>query len=587
MDWQSFSSLVRRHWRLLVAGLALGAFGGAIITLLMQPSWPSASVSVQAALLTSDQRRTLAFLNKQLMSFTSTESVAMTPSRSQGSDMPVQDLDSVAAKYTLVLNSESAAINVGRDLGLTVNEVRERTQITQGPNGVIMIVGIGDNQNSSESLVRAFRKELQNQVNMLDGPTLAISSLSNVVQEPTVSKTASDDARRVAELSTVDMMLTTLPQATDRELQQILSWWDARISRDSSMTFPELGMEGSPVVEVSVVTATPPSQGLRLAVTAADDNLAIATQTSERVLEVLNNEIASQFGKAGAETTSWQLVPAEETISGSSPTEDPIPDYRRLMINIAVGSIIGLFLGIGLVLFRASRDTRLTSVSQVIEATGALPLGLITARGSVGQAEALEVPPSIPPFGGYEILEINLGLKRRNMKIVSFAPADDSTSIVLEVVRLAVTHSSSAQNIAIVGVEINIRDFEVVQELRSESQGKQIPIDFVPIQDAVNSGLGDTHTPNVVAILADLEPNYDVIFVVTPSPLKSVTSAAIAAECQGSIICAELGKTDAGNLKATLAALYQAQATILGVVVTEVPPAQLRVLSDFIGSNSY
>lgn len=277
----------------------------------------------------------------------------------------------------------------------------------------------------------------------------------------------------------------------------------------------------------------------------------------------------------------------------SGPTLDPTPVSPRPSLNIGLGVLVGLALGVGVAVIRQLRDKTVRSATDLRELSGVPSLGEVAADATARSAPVLTGELGHSPRAE-EFRQIRTSIQF----------ADVPTTPQVLVVTSAVageTKSSTAANLAVVFAETGRRVLLVEADMRRPRIS-----DYLGLERAVGlsnvlarqAEVGDVLQPwgehgmfvlpsgstppnpsellgskHMIGVVDQLRASFDVIVVDTP-PLLPVTDAVVAATwSDGVVLVVRHGRSSATEVGIALQSLASVEAPVLGTVLAMAPGA--------------
>lgn len=265
------------------------------------------------------------------------------------------------------------------------------------------------------------------------------------------------------------------------------------------------------------------------------------------------------------------------------------PQSSHLLQNLLLGLMLGLFVGLPLVLVKLLRDRRVTDGVTLAQATGELPLAQIGDHGS-GVNLLLREQPSSRPAEAIRKLRNRIQFLAQNASVRSLVVAGPQPGAGA---------STVAANLAVALVEAGRRVVLVDGNVRHSALGRmfgltesvgvtEVLAGEVEVAEALRgtalSGLSVLLTgraparpgsslarPAMVALVERLEAQADLVIIDAPAVLPFAEAAALAAIVDGALLVVRHGNTVVDDVVQSLTALAQVHATVLGVVLNEVP----------------
>lgn len=249
-----------------------------------------------------------------------------------------------------------------------------------------------------------------------------------------------------------------------------------------------------------------------------------------------------------------QLKIQQETIDAKIPissiveiTDQAVPQLRaarpRIVLNIALGVIVGLAVGIGLAFFIEYLDTSVKTIDDVERALQAPVLGVIPQN--VGTL--LDEGPDSPHAEAYRVLRTNFMFSMKDPKlntitIVSAGAGEGKSTTTFNLAtifsqqgsRVLVVDSDlrrpSLHKILKVSNSIGLTNYLLKQNsLEEVIQTTPLPtMDFLPSGKLPSSSMGILSSAQMKELIRDLKRRYDYVFFDSP-PIMGVSDASILA----------------------------------------------------------
>lgn len=359
---------------------------------------------------------------------------------------------------------------------------------------------------------------------------------------------------------------------------------------DLTSTEPVVGnLEGTTEGVIFTITATADSPELAAAMA---DAAIRATSIEANALETL-----TVSGESSGDTVV-RIVPVEQA---EKPANAVSPNYK---INLALGALIGLMAGFGILIVREGLDHRIRHVSGVEE---------------IAESSSLGIVPASTEFSGRTSLVSGTGAAaeairqvRTNLKFVSVD--NPAKSIVITSSNEGEGKSTLAANIAFMLADAGEPTILIDADLRRPVQAARLGVDgsigltqvlagTVKLNDAL---LNTVHQnlailpagripPNpaelvgssrMKSLIAHLSKAHTVI--IDAPPLLPVTDAALlTSSADGAVVVVQSGKTKAEQLGVAARKIRQVDGNLLGVVLNKVAKKDLGEATFGYGYGSY
>ena len=281
---------------------------------------------------------------------------------------------------------------------------------------------------------------------------------------------------------------------------------------------------------------------------AQDSDVAQANKTrpyfeAKRDLEELIRFRQILTTKIAMEKTDLQLPKNSvvEIIDNAKPGLRPVRPNKPL--NIALGVIIGLVVGVGLAFFIEYLDTSVKTIDDVERSLGSPVLGVIPQNVGVLLHEGAESPHA----EAYRVLRTNLLFSRKDDKLntVAVVSAGAGEGKSTTVFNLAAVFAQSGQRVIVVDSDlrrptlhkmlkvtnnIGLTNYLLKQNTLEEViQTTSLPtLDFMASGKLPSSSLGILSSAQMRDLITELKQHYDFVFFDSP-PVMGVSDASILA----------------------------------------------------------
>ncbi|HZO83790.1 MAG TPA: polysaccharide biosynthesis tyrosine autokinase [Verrucomicrobiae bacterium] len=248
-------------------------------------------------------------------------------------------------------------------------------------------------------------------------------------------------------------------------------------------------------------------------------------------LKIIQEEVDSTIPKTGIVSI---LDPAEVSLK---------PDRPRKALNIFLGVVIGLIVGVGLAFFIEYLDTSVKTIDDVERALQAPVLGVIPQN--VGSL--MDEGPDSPHAEAYRVLRTNLMFSQKDpklntMTIVSAGAGEGKSTTTFN---LAVVFAQNGQRVLVVDSDlrrpsihklfkvsnsIGLTNYLLKQNTLEEViQTTSIStLDFMPSGKLPSSSMGVLSSNPMKELIRELKRRYDWVFFDSP-PIMGVSDASILA----------------------------------------------------------
>ncbi len=393
--------------------------------------------------------------------------------------------------------------------------------------------------------------------------------------------------------SSSTIFVSTQAGGTAAELQQGSSFTQARINTYVGLVRTPIVLE--PVIRDLGVTISADSLAGRVNATAALNSTLITITVSDADATraaALANAIASSLS-----TVVPQLEP--EGNDGSSPVRlsrvsdaQPalVPSSPNTPLNLAIGVIAGLILGLGAAALRTSLDNKVRTLREAETITQAPAIGAIAYDMKARERPLIvHADPLSPRAESFRALRTNLQFLdmggRASFVITSSIPSEGKSTTTIN---LAIALADAGKRVAL--LDTDLRKPKVAEYLSIEGGAglTDVLIGRAKVNEVMLPWGGRSLyvlpagkiPPNpsellgssqMGALLAMLERDFDVVLCDAP-PLLPVTDAAILARAtSGALMVVSAGRTTKHQLAGATEALSTVGAKLAAFVMTMVP----------------
>ncbi|MHB8796166.1 MAG: tyrosine-protein kinase domain-containing protein [Candidatus Nanopelagicales bacterium] len=385
---------------------------------------------------------------------------------------------------------------------------------------------------------------------------------------------------------------TTVGSSTPYILQRLTSYVEIV---DSPLVLQpvidELGLDTTPQALAGSVSALNPSGTVILEISVTSLSPSEAAEIANAVAEQLSvviQDLESQT--AGSQVT----VVVKATLT--QPAQPPAsPSSPRTRVNLALGAIIGLLLGIAYAFIRNYLDNTVKTQEELAEIAGASGLGMVMFDPTAREQPLVTMDRKSIRAEAFRMVRTNLRYVNvdNRPKVITVTSAVPGEGKSTTAINLAITFGQAGQRVCLVEAD-----------LRRPNLGRYLGIDMnvgltdvlagsVPLESAIlpwNRGmvavLPSGRTPpnpsellgsrQMKDVLSKLRSSYDIVIVDAP-PLLPVTDGAVVANASdGAILIARWGRTTREQLVSARQTLLQADARILGTIMNFVPSSRGR-----------
>lgn len=345
-----------------------------------------------------------------------------------------------------------------------------------------------------------------------------------------------------------------------------------------------LGLDTDAAKLAEDVTVTVPTNTaiIQIAVVGTDPAL------TAKITNAVADELVVVIGKLSpADDKGKQPVIANVVAPAAVPTERTSP---RVLLNLALGALAGLLIGVSQAVLRARFDTRIVTADDIAEVTDHAVIGGIAFDPDAGEHPlVIEADPHSPRSEAYRRLRTNLqflnleGQPRALVVTSSLAGEGKTTSAI----NIATTLAEAGERVLLIDADLRRPKVATYLNLENAAGLSTVIIGRAGLDDVVQPvGEGNLHVltagqtpPNpsellgssaMERLLQQATQAYSTVILDSP-PLLPVTDATIlAGKTAGALVVVGSGTTRKEHLLTALESVEQVGAQVLGVVLNKV-----------------
>ncbi len=353
----------------------------------------------------------------------------------------------------------------------------------------------------------------------------------------------------------------------------------------------ELGLDVSPESLVARVTVTNPVDTTALRVTATGPTPQEAQQLAEAWMKGMATEINVLEGGTATQPAQLRLVVGD---SARLPTSPSSPNVR---LNVMIGTLIGLALGIGYAFLRHTLDRRVRHPRDIERETGVSVIGTLPLEKDLSDArQVIDFSAATVEGVSHHTIEAMREL-RTNLQFIdvdnppkvivvtSSVPGDGKSTVA---VNLASSLAAAGHWAVLIDCDLRRPVVADIFDLPKEVGLTDILAGRVEMADAAYRPRPDT--PLAVIPAGRIPPNPSELLgsqrmrdfvrglseqatvILDSPPVLPVTDAAVlAASADGVIVVASSGRTTFDMLSRAIANVQRTKGRVLGVVLNRVP----------------
>ena len=287
-----------------------------------------------------------------------------------------------------------------------------------------------------------------------------------------------------------------------------------------------------------------------------------------------------------AQTQTMELAMPRIAVSVKQVAEPPnFPARPRVVLNLALGALVGLMIGLGLAFFIEYLDTSVKTMEDVENLLGLPVLAIIPKNIKLLHREAGDTPDA----EAYRILRTNIEFNRKNpeantISLVSGGPGEGKSTTIAN---LAFVCAQGGYSTLIVDADLRRpiqHEFFGVSNTAGLTSylTTEMPLEKVILPTAVENlsilpsgvlpadAVGILNSQRMSDTIAELKSRYDLIFFDSPPMLGVSDASVLASEVDETIIVVQHRRFPRAMLTRVKQAILSVGGTLLGVVLNDV-----------------
>lgn len=276
----------------------------------------------------------------------------------------------------------------------------------------------------------------------------------------------------------------------------------------------------------------------------------------------------------------------------SGPTLNPNPVSPRPSLNIGLGVLVGLLLGIGIAVLRQRTDASVDSLDALREVSGLPVLGSAAYDKSVRQAPILVGDQLMRSLRAESYRQLRTGIQFVGVdnpaQVIVVASAVDGEGRTTTAANLAVVHAESGQKVLLIEGDMRRPTLAKYLGLQGTVGLSDVLAGRMPVSQALqpwsaagvtvlSAGTVPTNPSELLgsdlmlSVIQDLRSEFEVIIVDVP-PVLPVTDAVVASTwADGVLLVVRYGRTSREDVSDALLSLASVDAFVLGSMLNMRP----------------
>ena len=287
-----------------------------------------------------------------------------------------------------------------------------------------------------------------------------------------------------------------------------------------------------------------------------------------------------------AETQAMEMAMPRQAVSVKQVAEPPaFPARPRIALNLALGALFGLILGVGLAFFIEYLDTSVKTMEDVENLLGVPVLAIIPKNIKLLHEE----PGDAPDAEAYRILRTNIEFNRKSpdantISLVSGGPGEGKSTTIAN---LAFISAQGGYSTLIVDADLRRPVQHTFFRLDNKIGLTNYLTTDMPLEDVIvptkvenlsllpsgilpSDAVGILNSQRMSDLIAELKARYDIIFFDSPPMLGVSDASVLASEVDETIIVVQHRRFPRTMLTRVKQAILGVGGNVLGVVLNNV-----------------
>jgi capsular exopolysaccharide synthesis family protein len=287
-----------------------------------------------------------------------------------------------------------------------------------------------------------------------------------------------------------------------------------------------------------------------------------------------------------AQTQTMEMAMPRQAVSVKQVAEPPATPARpRVALNMALGALVGLVVGIGLAFFIEYLDTSVKTMDDVEALLGVPVLAIIPQNIQILHRETGDTPDA----EAYRILRTNIEFNRKSpdaktISIVSGGPGEGKSTTLVNLAFIAAQGGYSTLIVDAdlrrpvqhamfdVGNKTGLTNYLTTEmPLEEVIFPTKVPnLSIIPSGPLPSDAVGILNSQRMSDLIAELKSRYDIVFFDSPPMLGVSDASVLASEVDHTIIVVQHRRFPRAMLTRVKQAVVGVGGTVLGVVLNNV-----------------
>lgn len=597
LELTDYLVILRRYWFVIVTAGLLGAIlGGLSGTLLRPAANPSYTASVTGTLFTAEGHTQLQDDLVKAAGAKATTRILVPLDRTV--DQTTNDSNVMQTRvpdYLGILTSDRILRPIAESAGLPVQEFRKRVLVTSPAGSNLIDIAVVDEDPAvAESYSQGLFEVLQEQAATIEQRDNPVVALGTSIDEALLPPNATDERRVQIVDSLVQQLVSSDPSVVSQDPGAALSLFTTQDYQDlldqapPGTTLEELQSSlsvSAGIPGTMTATTTPPdpqeAAAIRFSFTAESPESALAV--ADGAMKRLADNVADRY----AVDEGSPLVVTSIAVTDNALLAGELVPQSRTRVNVLLGLLIGLALGVGWAFLRESQDRRIRTVHQLFSLTGSTPVGVIAVNPIADEEPVIALYEEHQAGEGYRALRATLMFSMPDARVVSVTAAESNDDAAVMAANVAVTLAQAGEKVCLVDTDFRAGRLGRLLGKEAAPGLSDVLVGTVDLDEAlqptdrlpVSVMWAGTPVSNPAALLTSrafvdlldaLRKRFDYVLCVAASGSATSDAAVVSRRADTTLVSMRSASTTSTELDATLGLLASVQASVAGVVVSHV-----------------